>query len=46
MGFDTPVLAWGLGLGRLIMDYWNINDLRQYYKNDLKQLRDMKVWLK
>ena len=46
MGFDVPVCAWGLGLGRLIMDYWNINDLRQYYKNDLKQIRDMKVWLK
>ncbi|MBN2368452.1 phenylalanine--tRNA ligase subunit alpha [Candidatus Woesearchaeota archaeon] len=46
MGFECPVAAWGLGLGRLIMDYWDIHDLRQYYKNDLKQLREMKVWLK
>jgi len=28
------------------MDYWDIQDLRQYYKNDLKQLRELKVWMK
>ena len=46
MGFEVPVAAWGLSLGRLIMDYWDIQDLRQYYKNDLKQLRELKVWMK
>ena len=46
MGFECPVLAWGLGLGRLIMDYWDIHDLREYYKNDLKTLRELKIWLK
>ncbi|MBU2639880.1 MAG: phenylalanine--tRNA ligase subunit alpha [Nanoarchaeota archaeon] len=46
LGEQTPVLAWGLGLGRLIMDYYEITDLRDFYKNDIKQLREMKSWLK
>ena len=46
MGFECPVLAWGLGMGRVITDYWKITDLRELYKNDLKQLKELKVWLK
>ena len=46
MGFEVPVLAWGLGMGRIITEYWEINDLRELYKNDLKQLRELKKWLK
>jgi phenylalanyl-tRNA synthetase alpha chain len=46
LGFECPVLAWGLSLGRLILEYWKLTDLRDLYKNDLKQLRDLKVWLK
>ena len=26
--------------------YWNINDIRELYKNDLKQTREMKAWIK
>ena len=46
LGKDIPVLAWGLGLGRLIMDYYDIKDLRDFHSNDLQQLRTMKVWMK
>jgi phenylalanyl-tRNA synthetase alpha chain len=46
LGKDIPVLAWGLGLGRIVMDYYDIHDLRELYKNDIKQLREMKMWLK
>ncbi|NTV22958.1 MAG: phenylalanine--tRNA ligase subunit alpha [Nanoarchaeota archaeon] len=46
MGYPVPVLAWGLGLDRIIKEYWEIQDLRDSYKNDVKQLRDFKMWLK
>ncbi len=46
LGKDVPVLAWGLGLGRLLMDYYDIKDLRDFHKNDLQQLREMKTWLR
>ena len=46
LGVDYPVLAWGLGLERTVSDYYNISDIREIYKNDLKQTRNMKVWLK
>lgn len=45
MGFECPVLAWGLGLGRVAVPYYKITDLRDFNKNDLKQLRSMKKWL-
>ncbi len=45
MGFECPVLAWGLGLGRVVVPYYNIQDLREFNKNDIKQLRSMKKWL-
>lgn len=46
LGKDVPVLAWGLGLGRLIMDYYDIKDLRDFHSNDLKKAQEMKPWLK
>ncbi|MBN2421796.1 phenylalanine--tRNA ligase subunit alpha [Candidatus Woesearchaeota archaeon] len=46
LGIDIPVLAWGQGMGRIISEYWEINDIRELYKNDLKQLREMKIWLR
>ena len=45
MGFECPVLAWGLGFGRISMQYFNIQDLRDFNRNDMKQLRSMKKWL-
>ena len=46
LGFECPVLAWGLGMERSIMEYYNITDIRELYKNDLKQLREIKAWMK
>ncbi|MBU2633911.1 MAG: phenylalanine--tRNA ligase subunit alpha [Nanoarchaeota archaeon] len=42
LGKDIPVLAWGIGLDRTIMDNLNIKDIRDLHKNDLKQLKEMK----
>ncbi len=46
LGFDCPVLAWGQGLARIIGQYWNLQDVRDLYKNDVKQLREWKVFLR
>lgn len=46
LGIDVPVLAWGPGFDRIILEYFKITDIRELYKNDLKQLREMKSWLK
>jgi len=45
-GRHIPVLAWGPGFDRIIMEFFEINDLREMYKNDLNKLREMKVWRK
>jgi phenylalanyl-tRNA synthetase alpha chain len=46
LGKDIPVLAWGPGFDRIVMMNYNIKDIRELYWNDLKQLREAKVWLK
>ena len=46
LGKDVPVLAWGQGMERSVMDYYAIKDLREMYGNDLKILRDKKAWLR
>ncbi len=45
LGFECPVLAWGLGIERIVTNYFGISDLRDVYKNDLKKLREMKEFL-
>lgn len=40
LGLRAPVLAWGLGLERLIMAIEGISDIRQLYLSDLDWLRD------
>jgi phenylalanyl-tRNA synthetase alpha chain len=45
MGFECPVLAWGLGFGRITTQYYDIKDIRDFNRNDMKQLRSMKKWL-
>ncbi len=45
-GKHVPVLAWGPGFDRIIMEFFNITDLRDMYKNELNQLREMKIWNK
>jgi phenylalanyl-tRNA synthetase alpha chain len=43
-GRHIPVLAWGQGMDRIIMEYFGITDLRDMFKNDINQLREMKFW--
>ncbi len=45
-GKFIPVLAWGPGFDRIILEYFNITDIRDLYKNDLKKLREMRYWMK
>ncbi len=45
-GKHIPVLAWGPGFDRIIMDFFNITDLRQMYANDINHLRKLKFWRK
>ena len=45
LGEDIPVLAWGPGLDRIITGVYGITDIRDLYKNDLRQLRETKAWL-
>ncbi|MBI4149696.1 phenylalanine--tRNA ligase subunit alpha [Candidatus Woesearchaeota archaeon] len=45
LGKDIPVLAWGIGLERSIMDHLSLTDIRDLYKNDLKQLREIRQWM-
>ena len=46
LGEEIPVLAWGIGMERIIVAYFELNDLRDLYRNDLKQLKRMKAWLR
>ena len=46
LGKPIPVLAWGQGFDRIIMDYYKIKDLREMYSNDIKDLRNKKAWIK
>ncbi len=45
-GKEVAVLAWGLGLERTMMEYYALTDIRDIYKNDLKQLREVKSFIK
>ncbi|MBR9680137.1 MAG: phenylalanine--tRNA ligase subunit alpha [Candidatus Altiarchaeota archaeon] len=42
-GKDCPVLAWGLGLERITMLYYGINDIRKLYKSELEFLRTRRI---
>ncbi len=46
LGEPVPVLAWGPGFDRIIMDYYKVKDIRDLYGNDVKQMREMKVWMR
>lgn len=46
LGENVPVLAWGLGLARTFKEYYKLTDIRDVYKNDLKQISNMKLWMK
>jgi len=43
LGIEHPVLAWGLGLERLVMAVEGISDIRQLYLSDLDWLQNAKL---
>lgn len=46
LGIEVPVLAWGFGLERSVAMYYGITDIRDLYRNDVSQLRNIKYWMK
>ena len=42
LGIKEPVLAWGLGILRLFMTKYKVDDMRQIFSQDLKWLREFK----
>jgi phenylalanyl-tRNA synthetase alpha chain len=45
IGVDVPVLAWGPGFDRLIMQSYGVDSIRQLYGNDLGLLRKARLWM-
>jgi len=43
-GKHIPVLAWGPGFDRIIMEYFKITDLRDMYSNNITKLRETRFW--
>jgi len=43
LGVKNPVLAWGLGLERLVMLRYNMEDIREIYGNNLGWLRGVSL---
>ncbi|MEM2713842.1 MAG: phenylalanine--tRNA ligase subunit alpha [Candidatus Pacearchaeota archaeon] len=45
-GRFIPVLAWGPGFDRALMEYYGITDIRELYENDINKLRQVKFWIR
>lgn len=46
LGEDIPVLAWGIGMERIIVEEFGFQDLRDLYRNDLEQLQNIKQFMR
>jgi len=46
LGKDIPVLAWGPGLDRMIKASYGLDDIRDLYSNDIKQIKEMKSFVR
>ncbi len=44
IGIDVPVLAWGPGFDRLVMQSYKVESIRELYSNDIGLLREAKLW--
>jgi len=45
IGVDVPVLAWGPGFDRLLMQSYKVNTIKELYGNDIGFLRQAKLWM-
>ncbi|MCL6089730.1 MAG: phenylalanine--tRNA ligase subunit alpha [Candidatus Thermoplasmatota archaeon] len=43
LGLKEPVVAWGLGLERLAMIYYGLDDIRKIYQSDIDWLRNFVI---
>lgn len=43
---ELVVLAWGLGLERIIKDYYQLTDIRDLYNNDFEKLKKMPLFFR
>ncbi len=43
LGINYPVAAWGIGLERLVMALYGLNDIRQLYSSEIEFIRSMKI---
>ncbi len=46
IGVDVPVLAWGPGFDRLVMQSYKVSNIRELYGNDIGLLRKAKLWVR
>jgi len=44
IGVDVPVLAWGPGFDRLVMQSYEVNNIKELYTNDVGLLRRARLW--
>ncbi|MFC1803558.1 phenylalanine--tRNA ligase subunit alpha [Thermoproteota archaeon] len=44
IGIDVPVLAWGPGFDRLVMQSYRVDTIKELYSNDIGLLRRAKLW--
>jgi phenylalanyl-tRNA synthetase alpha chain len=44
LGREVPVLAWGLGFGRIAFLQMGLDDIRDLYRNDIENLEKTPVW--
>jgi phenylalanyl-tRNA synthetase alpha chain len=44
IGIDVPVLAWGPGFDRLVMQSYKVESIKELYSNDIGLLRRAKLW--
>jgi phenylalanyl-tRNA synthetase alpha chain len=44
IGVDIPVLAWGPGFDRLVMQSYRVETIKELYSNDIGLLRRAKMW--
>jgi phenylalanyl-tRNA synthetase alpha chain len=45
LGIDVPVLAWGPGFDRLVMQQYHLDNIKELYSNDIGFLREAKLWM-
>lgn len=43
LGLDEPAIAWGMGLERLAMIYYDLNDIRGIYQSDINWLKSFRL---